>query len=41
VTIEFPIIADETREVAVKYGMIDPELKDKVGRLAGMAVRWG
>lgn len=31
VTIEFPIIADETREVAVKYGMIDPELKDKEG----------
>ncbi len=24
-------IADPTREIAVKYGMIDPELKDKEG----------
>ncbi|EIE23512.1 glutathione peroxidase [Coccomyxa subellipsoidea C-169] len=31
VTIDFPIIADPTREIAVKYGMIDPELKDKEG----------
>eukprot|EP00877_Chromochloris_zofingiensis_P004609 jgi/Chrzof1/14149/Cz08g26250.t1 len=31
VAIEFPMIADPTREIAVKYGMIDPELKDKAG----------
>lgn len=31
VTIEFPIIADPTREIAVKYGMIDPGLTDKEG----------
>jgi len=31
VTIDFPIIADESREIAVKYGMLDPEIKDKVG----------
>ncbi|CAL5219368.1 g1188 [Coccomyxa viridis] len=31
VTIDFPIIADPTREIAVKYGMLDPSLKDKEG----------
>lgn len=31
VTIEFPIIADPTREIAVKYGMLDPGHKDKEG----------
>ncbi len=33
VTIDFPIIADESRDIAVKYGMIDPELKDKVNSI--------
>jgi 1-Cys peroxiredoxin 6 len=31
VTVDFPIIADPTREIAVAYGMIDPELKDAEG----------
>lgn len=31
VTIDFPMIADPTREIAVKYGMIDPEMKDNMG----------
>jgi alkyl hydroperoxide reductase subunit AhpC len=25
--IDFPIIADPTREVSVKYGMLDPNIK--------------
>lgn len=29
--ISFPIIADESRELAVKFGMIDPEEKEKSG----------
>lgn len=29
VTVDFPIIADPTREVAVKFGMLDPTNKDK------------
>lgn len=29
--IDFPIISDLSRQVAVKYGMIDPNLKDKFG----------
>ena len=37
--IDFPIIADPTREVSVKYGMLDPNIKVpnpacRVGRLA-------
>lgn len=31
VTIEFPIIADPTRTISVKYGMLDPGHKDKEG----------
>ena len=31
VTIDFPIIADPTREISVKYGMLDPNIKDKEG----------
>ena len=31
VTIDFPIIADPTREISVKYGMLDPGHKDKEG----------
>ena len=31
ITIEFPIIADPTREISVKYGMLDPNIKDKEG----------
>jgi peroxiredoxin 6 len=31
VSIKFPIIADPTREIAVKYGMIDPGNNDKQG----------
>ena len=27
VTIDFPIIADPTREISVKYGMLDPSIK--------------
>lgn len=27
VTIDFPIIADPTREISVKYGMLDPTIK--------------
>ena len=30
-SISFPIIADESRELAVKLGMIDPEEKEKSG----------
>lgn len=29
--ISFPIIADEKRELAVKFGMLDPDEKDKAG----------
>jgi 1-Cys peroxiredoxin 6 len=31
ITIDFPIIADPTREISVKYGMLDPTIKDKEG----------
>ena len=31
VTIEFPIIADPTREISVKYGMLDPGHLDMEG----------
>jgi len=31
ITVDFPIIADPTREIAVAYGMIDPELQDADG----------
>lgn len=31
IKIEFPIIADPTREISVKYGMLDPSIKDKEG----------
>lgn len=31
ITVDFPIIADPTRAIAVSYGMIDPELKDAEG----------
>ncbi|CEM38360.1 unnamed protein product [Vitrella brassicaformis CCMP3155] len=31
ITIDFPIIGDESRDVAVKYGMLDPSEKDKDG----------
>jgi len=31
ITIDFPIIADPTREISVKYGMLDPNIKDKEG----------
>ncbi len=27
----YPIIADEKRELAVKFGMLDPDVKDAVG----------
>ena len=30
-TIDFPIIADPTREIATLYGMLDPNLEDKSG----------
>nr|ACE76885.1 peroxiredoxin VI [Laternula elliptica] len=29
--LSFPIIADEGRELAIKFGMLDPEEKDKTG----------
>ncbi len=31
-TVFYPIIADPTRDIAVKYGMLDPDEKDKAGR---------
>jgi 1-Cys peroxiredoxin 6 len=31
ITIDFPIIADPTREISVKYGMLDPSITDKEG----------
>ena len=31
VTIDFPIIADPTREISVKYGMLDPGNVDLEG----------
>jgi hypothetical protein len=31
VTIDFPILADPTREIATLYGMLDPALEDKSG----------
>mmetsp|Transcript_16749 Transcript_16749/g.50040 ORF Transcript_16749/g.50040 Transcript_16749/m.50040 type:complete len:250 (-) Transcript_16749:646-1395(-) len=31
ITIDFPIIADPTREISVKYGMLDPTIRDREG----------
>ncbi|KAK9856833.1 hypothetical protein WJX84_011901 [Apatococcus fuscideae] len=31
VTVDFPIIGDPSREIAVKYGMLDPAMKDVEG----------
>ena len=37
----YPIIADEKRELAVKFGMIDPDEKDAQGLpLTARAVSW-
>ena len=30
-TVKYPIIADESRELAVQLGMIDPDEKDQAG----------
>ena len=39
--VDYPIISDPTREIAVKLGMVDPVEKDKAGLpLTCRAVSW-
>jgi len=35
ITIDFPIIADPTREISVKYGMLDPNITVRPGFCLG------